>query len=667
MGSEYTIGIMAELEGADSTDKILALAASLDQTQAAAGPFDAAIAKVQTQLNAATAAAAAASTGLDEAKASYGQLETAANKAAKQVERAAAKGKDTTELQAAADAAKASLTAQAGAVEEAHNAAQSAATAQEQLAAALDTVESAAASAAKAQAKAADEAMKAAEKEVEAAEKAAEAQTKAAEDAVKAADKEAQAAQKAGEQQNAAATSAGLELMGEKAQKARKAMQVAEALGPWGMLGVVVLAAAAAFVVLGAAIVVGIGKLMGYSVQAVDAARKTQLMLNAAAGSSAGGADLAKMVERVSQKSPQATAEIAKLAENLYKSGKRGAELEKALKEASYEASGLGKNPGPKDLAAAMGDLGVISEKLGHNVALIFSGPAITAAVTAFEADVKEIADMFSQSNTVGKALAAVMSTIFPSLLSSAHGAVPGVKTLITGMALGALNMANAFLQVKIAMKGAFSGLSSIPMGNVDMLKVGMYGIYVVAAVAAVSIGMFALAIGAMAAPFVLAGILVYRIIDAVSELYGTISGLDLGPAAASMIDGLVNGIVSGSSKVIGAIKSLGTNMISAAMNSIDAHSPSKAFYQVGSFGVQGYQNAWEDGKSAVDSSVKSALTPPDSVPGGVGGSSGGHTFNVQIIVDGSGTAAEIGDAVEVRFRKFLQSLATQAGAAVPA
>jgi len=462
-----------------------------------------------------------------------------------------------------------------------------------------------------------------------------------------------------------------MELMGEKAQKARKAFAVAEYLGFWGTLGVVVAAAALAFVALGAAVAVGIGKLAIYSIESVDAARKTQNLLNAAAGSSSGGADLAKMIERVSQKSPQATAEIAKLAEGLYKSGKRGTELEKALAEASYEASGLGKNPGPKELSAAMGDMGVIAGKLGHNIALIFSGPALTAAVTAFEADVKEIADMFSQSSAVGKALQAVMSSIFPSLLGSAHGAVPAIKALLTGIALGAVNVANVFLRVKIAIKSAFSGT---PLGDMNMMEMGMNLLYGAAVIGGVALAAFAVVAGSAAVAFGLflsaasaVGRIMAVVVKAVSAAKDGLSSLDFGSVASSMIDGLVNGIIGGTGRVISTIKSLGTSMISAAMNSIDAHSPSKAFYKVGGFGVQGYQNAWEDGKSAVDSSVKSALTPPDSVPGGGGISSGGNTYNVQIIVDGSGTAAEIGDAVEVRFRKFLQSLATQAGAAVPA
>lgn len=672
--ADVTIDILAQLEGAESTDQILALANSLDVTDKAAGQFDAAIAKVQAQLDAATQAAQASSAELDNANSRYNQLEKAADKAAKAVERAAVKGKDTSELQTAADAAKAALAGQAAAVDAARDKATGAVAAQEQLAAALGKVEEAAQSSARAQQKAADDAAKAAEKEAQAAKKAADEERKAAEDAAKAANKQADDQKKAADQVDAKGQSAAMELLGEKAQKATKAMDVAAMVGPWGAAAIAVAAVALAFAALGAAVVSAMIKTAAFAVQTVDATEDMRDALRAAAG--ADGADLSAMVDRVSQKSPQATAEIAKLAESLYKSGKRGDELEKALTEASYEASGLGKNPGPEQLAAKMGRMSVLASSVEKNVAAIFGGTQLTKAVQEFEADLKSIVDMFSQSSQVGQALRSVVSAIFPSLLTSAHGAVPAVKTLITGMALGAVKAAIAFVQVKNAISGMFKGAT---VGDLNLMTVGMYtlaGVVALAATGVAVLGIVLAAIGAaaasVAAPFVLGAIAITALVSRVTAAKTSLMSLDFASVGSSVIDGLVNGIVSGTGKVIAAIKSLGTTMITAAMSSIDAHSPSKAFYRVGDFGVQGYEEALDDGKNRVDSAVKATFAPPSerelggspaaSASGGQGG------ISITINIDGAGgNASAIGEEVEVRMRRFFSSLSIQAGAGVTA
>jgi hypothetical protein len=144
-GTTYSIDISARTIGADaSAAQINQLAGSLVAAQAVATPFDAAISAAKTNLTAAGAAAAAASAGLQQAEGTFARLEREALKAARAVERAAAKGKDTTALQASADAAAAAVARQATAVDRAASEARDAAAAEKELASSLKTLESAA-------------------------------------------------------------------------------------------------------------------------------------------------------------------------------------------------------------------------------------------------------------------------------------------------------------------------------------------------------------------------------------------------------------------------------------------------------------------------------------------------------------------------------------------
>lgn len=148
-GTTYEIEVQAKGIGADATkDQVLGLADAIEAAERVLTPFDSALEATSAQLDAATAAADVATQGLAEAEAEYKRLERAATSAAKKVERAQAKGKDTGALRAAADAAAAAVTKQAAAVDAAATKANKAAAAQKELAAAYRTVERRAARAA---------------------------------------------------------------------------------------------------------------------------------------------------------------------------------------------------------------------------------------------------------------------------------------------------------------------------------------------------------------------------------------------------------------------------------------------------------------------------------------------------------------------------------------
>jgi hypothetical protein len=140
--TEYSIEVQAEGIGTESTAaEILALDDAMTAADKVVTRFDSALERTGALLAEAGTAAERANGALDEARAKYNSLEKASIRAGKAVERAAAKGKDTTALQAAADAAAAAVLEQAAAVDRAAAEATSAAAAQDKLARAYKNLE----------------------------------------------------------------------------------------------------------------------------------------------------------------------------------------------------------------------------------------------------------------------------------------------------------------------------------------------------------------------------------------------------------------------------------------------------------------------------------------------------------------------------------------------
>jgi hypothetical protein len=143
--TEYTIEVHAEGIGTDATgDEIVALGDKIEAADKVVTRFDRALEIAGARLAEQEGAAAAASAALEEAESKYQRLDRAATRAAKKVERAAKAGKDTTQLQVAADAAAAAVLEQAQAVDRAAAEADAATAAQKKLARAYRSVEKAA-------------------------------------------------------------------------------------------------------------------------------------------------------------------------------------------------------------------------------------------------------------------------------------------------------------------------------------------------------------------------------------------------------------------------------------------------------------------------------------------------------------------------------------------
>ena len=144
-GTSFQIDIAAQMTGGDmAAGQLRQLEEKLQGMGTSAASFDAAIDQVRAQLSAAQSASASTAAELAAGESKYRQLEVAADRAAKAVEKAAASGRDTSELQAKAAAAAAAVTSEAEALDKLKASAKAAAAEEEKLSGALKNLESAA-------------------------------------------------------------------------------------------------------------------------------------------------------------------------------------------------------------------------------------------------------------------------------------------------------------------------------------------------------------------------------------------------------------------------------------------------------------------------------------------------------------------------------------------
>ena len=151
-GASFMIDIATQMTGGDlATSQLRSLEQTLVSSGASAASFDAAIDQTNAALASASAEAASASAALAAGQARYTQMEVAANRASKAVEKAAAAGQDTTALQAAADSATAALNQESAALDKLQSASTAADAKQAQLTGTLKNLEGAASKSAGAQ------------------------------------------------------------------------------------------------------------------------------------------------------------------------------------------------------------------------------------------------------------------------------------------------------------------------------------------------------------------------------------------------------------------------------------------------------------------------------------------------------------------------------------
>lgn len=200
----------------------------------------------------------------------------------------------------------------------------------------------------------------------------------------------------------------------------------------------------------------------------------------------------------------------------------------------------------------------------------------------------------------------------------------------------------------------------------------------------------------ATAAPFLLAAAAVWAVINTTKLLMDLWDEMDRGALKAQLytdliepiqnfageawqsamniggkiIEGIVDGITSGASVLIDAMKSLGTNAWSGFKAVLGIHSPSREFAKLGRQIPAGVEEGISAGQAGLDRTIGNLVSVPAVDLGGSGASSTGgargtsNVINMTFNIDGAQTPKATADAVADRLRDALMTLKFQMGAA---
>jgi hypothetical protein len=421
-----------------------------------------------------------------------------------------------------------------------------------------------------------------------------------------------------------------------------------------------------------------------FALEASTAAMQQQTMWEALTGSASAAVDVSRSVAAIAGEVPLAASEVAKLATELAKSGKRGKELENALYGAAMKSAGFENIVrGSESARRAMLPLSVQVSKLQEDFARIFA----VAQTEGFLRGVQSLLSMFKEGTSTSLALKKIVSTLLDPLFSAATKVGPYVKMMFKGMVIGALLMTIAVVKVGKAIKEAVGDTSMFK--GIDGMRTAMYagiaaafvlvagfavlaaaaGILTIAlaAVAAVIIGSMVIAAFLMALPFILFAVVVGVVVAALYGLYSAVTAavkwmLDLGAAGLSaakdLITGLVNGIKSGAGAVYDALKAMASKMGATIKSALGIASPSKLFAGFGKNTALGMAVGVEDETPAVDSAIQSMVAPP-AIPEmasagaqmGQGGGGGPVTITIPLTLNG------MSKGEETQARSFVEQL----------
>lgn len=146
-----------------------------------------------------------------------------------------------------------------------------------------------------------------------------------------------------------------------------------------------------------------------------------------------------------------------------------------------------------------------------------------------------------------------------------------------------------------------------------------------------------------------------FVVTDFFANMQAKWDALDFGAIATALLDGFVNGIRNGVSRVIDAVGELGSATISSLKGVLGIHSPSKEFAYLGQMSGLGFQEGLAGAMAANDNSMTlSAYSGGVGAVGGAAQGAGGVNVNVYIENHFSG-----GDSRE-HAREFDQSLETR-------
>lgn len=334
-----------------------------------------------------------------------------------------------------------------------------------------------------------------------------------------------------------------------------------------------------------------------------------------------------------------------------------------------------------------------LSKRLDDNLKGLFSGLKLEGLLAGLD----KLADLFNKDTESGRAIKAVLESIFQPAIDGVVELIPKVERF--------------FLQFEIWTLKALIAIK--PFGSIFVTIAEVIGVTI-----AVVVGAFAVAAAAATALFALVALPFVALVTAAVVAYNFFKDLDFATLGGNLINGLVNGITGAAGFVVDAVKNLangaidwlknlsladiGANLIQglikgisggaggvvssikgvaggaidAATKAFDQHSPSKIFERIGVRNGEGLILGHEQSTEDVEQSMTNMAALPDvsaPITSTAGASSlsasGGITIEAGAIVINApgGDAPSIGAAVREALLEVFEGNAAQLGQAVPA
>jgi hypothetical protein len=372
----------------------------------------------------------------------------------------------------------------------------------------------------------------------------------------------------------------------------------------------VLTAMAQAVAMVTAAVAAGAVALAAYAVKVGDVARSMSLSREAAARLNPALADIPWA--DIARDTGATDERLNSLASTLSDAGVAASDMPAALRAIATAEAALGEGGADKfieqlragkssvsELAAEidskLGDIATrrmlsleaqgnrLKTLLGAGEDGLFSGMGTDSALKGLS----KVVSLFDKNTAVGKALRAALTGVLDPLISNAQTAAVVVEAFVLGLAIGALKIYNAFkpaidrVAELLGLDGAEWDLDTV-LDAVSRAAEALVP-YILGTVAV--LGGLVIAAGAVAGALIGLTVAIGSLMTELGSLIG--SALSAGVAIAS---GLADGIRAGAGAVISAITGVVGGAIAAAKSMLGIASPSKAFAELGVDSGEGMQ-----------------------------------------------------------------------------
>ncbi len=267
---------------------------------------------------------------------------------------------------------------------------------------------------------------------------------------------------------------------------------------------------------------------------------------------------------------------------------------------------------------ALMLDLPKLTAKFRDSLVHLTDGVDMAPLLEGF----KRIAGLFDKSSVSGGILKDLIADFGGIMTKVFVASLPFLEVFFTQLTLEALKLEIAFLKLGVWVKQTF-GIDFVKgFGDADMavsLAKFTFGALVVV------LGALAVTAALVAAPFVLFGAAIYEAVHWGEELGKWLKTVDWGASGKAIVDGFINGILSGKEMLFSAVGGLADGIKEKFKNALGIHSPSKVFADFGQQTTAGYAEGVTENRGAANRAVAGMVDIPRATGGG-GGSGGGPT-----------------------------------------